>query len=360
MSNSVFLLSYTVGEDAYNKVPEICERYGKKVVFIGGHTALAKASDLVREAIKGSKLEVIDTLWYGGEASYGNAEKLKTIKSVQDADMIFAFGGGKAIDTCKCLTNQLKKPFFTFPTISSTCASVTTVCAIYHDDGVFKELCWRYAPAEHAFINSKVIAEAPDKYLWAGIGDTLAKGYEPEFSARGKELNHLNTLGVTLSKQCQEPLVKYGTKALESCKKDQVSNELEETILTIIVTTGFVSNAVINDYNSSIAHAICYGCSTVHEVEKNHLHGELVSYGVLVLLMIDNKKEEISKLLKFYKSIDLPTSYKKFGINPDDLENKILKKASEVPDILVSAFHIDKDVLRKGVNDLEEYVAQYK
>ncbi|MDR3259768.1 MAG: iron-containing alcohol dehydrogenase family protein [Fusobacteriaceae bacterium] len=359
MSNSVFLPNYTIGADAYQKVVEICEKYGEKVVFVGGKTALSKASDLVREAIKGSKLEVIDELWYGGEASYENVEKLKATKSIQDADMVFAFGGGKAIDTCKCLTKQINKPFFTFPTISSTCASVTTVCAIYHDDGVFNELCWRYAPAEHAFINSKVIAEAPDKYLWAGIGDTMAKGYEPEFSARGKELNHLNTIGVTLSTQCQEPLVKYGTKALESCKNDQVSNELEETILAIIVTTGLVSNAVINDYNSSIAHAICYGCSTVHNVEKNHLHGELVSYGVLVLLMIDNRKEEISKLLKFYKSIDLPTTYNKFEITPDELENKILKKASEVPDIDIAAFHIDKDVLRKGVKDLEEYVAKY-
>jgi glycerol dehydrogenase len=296
----------------------------------------------------------------GGEASYNNVEKLKAMKSIQDADMIFAFGGGKAIDTCKCLTNQIKKPIFTFPTISSTCASVTTVCAIYHDDGAFNEPYRRSAPAEHTFINSRVIAKAPDKYLWAGIGDTLAKGYEPEFSSRGRELDHLNTIGVTLSKQCQEPLIKYGAKALESCKKDQVSNELEETILAIIVTTGLVSNAVINDYNSSIAHAICFGCSTVHEVAKNHLHGELVSYGVLVLLMIDNKKEEINKLLKFYKAIGLPTTYKKFEISHDELENKILKTASEMLDIIVSPFHIDKDVLRKGVNDLEEYVAQYK
>jgi glycerol dehydrogenase len=65
MNKSVFLPSYTIGEDAYQKVTEICERYGKKIVFVGGHTALEKASDHVCEAIKGSKLEVIDTLWYG-------------------------------------------------------------------------------------------------------------------------------------------------------------------------------------------------------------------------------------------------------------------------------------------------------
>ncbi len=125
MSNrSVFLPNYSIGDSAYDEIIKVCSNYGKKVVFIGGKTALEKASHLVKNLMEGSELEVVDTLWYGGEAAYANVEKLKEMKAVHEADIIFAFGGGKAIDTCKVLTGDLNKPLFVFPTISSTCAAL--------------------------------------------------------------------------------------------------------------------------------------------------------------------------------------------------------------------------------------------
>lgn len=354
MTKNIFLPNYSIGENPYTEVPGVCEPYGKKVVFIGGKTALEKAAHLVKEAIKDSSLEVIDTLWYGGEACYENVEMLKNEKAVMEADMIFAFGGGKALDTCKCLTGQLKKPLFTFPTISSTCAAVTSVCAMYQKTGVFRDLYWRFAPAEHAFISTKIIAEAPDKYLWAGMGDTMAKGYEPEFSARGRSLNHSNALGVTMSQLCQQPLVKYGKKALEDCKANKVSDELEETILAIIITTGIVSNYVINDYNSSLAHALCYGFSTLHHVETTHLHGEIVSYGVLVLLMVDGRTDEIDRIMPFYKGIGLPTSYKDLDAADNEME-QVVQKAIAVPDLTVSAFPVTREMIWDAINKVENY-----
>ena len=52
---------------------------------------------------------------------------------VQQADMIFAIGGGKSTDTGKCL-GKLKAvnkiPVFSFPTIASNC-SACTMCFNY-------------------------------------------------------------------------------------------------------------------------------------------------------------------------------------------------------------------------------------
>src|SRR3712207_8134760 len=55
-----------------------------------------------------------------------------------------------------------------------------------------------------------------------------------------------------------------------------------QTCALPIFNTGLVSNHVINDYNSCLAHALCYGFSSIPKVESSHLHGEMVSYGVLV------------------------------------------------------------------------------
>ena len=126
MQKSLFP-GYTVGPDAYDDIVNVCPAYGKKAAIIGGKKALAAAESLIRKAVEGSGIEITGTFWYGGEASRENMDMLRP--QVADADMIFAVGGGKAIDTCKVLAHETHRPFFTFPTIASTCAACTT-CSI--------------------------------------------------------------------------------------------------------------------------------------------------------------------------------------------------------------------------------------
>ena len=97
------------------------------VVLIGGKTALSKAQDAILEAVKGH-LDVTGVLWYGGNATYENVDKLMNTKEVQDADMVFAVGGGRAVDCCKTMADKMGKPVFTFPTIASNCAACTAIC----------------------------------------------------------------------------------------------------------------------------------------------------------------------------------------------------------------------------------------
>ena len=80
---SVYLPNYSVGPDCYNEIPAVTARYGKKVVLIGGKTALSKAQDAILEAVKGH-LDVTGVLWYGGNATYENVDKLMNTKEVQD------------------------------------------------------------------------------------------------------------------------------------------------------------------------------------------------------------------------------------------------------------------------------------
>lgn len=347
-----YLPDYTIGENAYECIPQICVNSGNKIVLIGGQSALEKAKPVIIEAIENSPLEIIDTLWYGGEAAYENVEKLKGKDSVQQADMIFGVGGGKALDTSKILSDLLNKPLYTFPTIASTCAAITSICAVYHLNGTFIEPHYIKRCALHTFINTKIIAEAPDQYLWAGMGDTLAKGYEPEFSSRGLDLDFSNSLGITISKMCYEPLVKYGIKAMNDCKEKKTSQELEEIILAIIITTGLVSNCVIFDYNTGAAHALCYGFTTIPSVHKNHLHGELVAYGVLIELIIDNRIDEVNKLIPFYQSIQLPTKLSDIEVDISMIDG-IIEFALQRDDLKVAHKNITFQLFKEAILTLE-------
>ena len=103
-----------IGTDAYADIPMVCEKYGTKAVIIGGTHALAAAADLIKEAVADSNIMITGVFEYGGEASREHIDELNSHQEVIDADMIFACGGGKAIDTCKVLSQESNRPFFTF------------------------------------------------------------------------------------------------------------------------------------------------------------------------------------------------------------------------------------------------------
>ena len=44
------LPSYSIGSKVYDKIPEICEPYGTKVIAIGGHKAINAAKDKIIKA----------------------------------------------------------------------------------------------------------------------------------------------------------------------------------------------------------------------------------------------------------------------------------------------------------------------
>ncbi len=341
MSNqTIYLPNYTVGEQAYKKISYITKPYGTKAVVIGGKTAMAKAHDALLAGVSNTDTELLDFLWYGGDATMENVERLQRDTAVQDADMLFAVGGGRACDTVKVLGAVLNKPVFTFPTLASNCAACTSLSVIYNSDGSFDKYHYQNHPALHTFINTTIIAESPAELFWAGIGDALSKECEVEYCCREKNLTHLPLLGLGIAKTCTAPLLQYGEKALADCRDNQVSEELEEVVLDIVMLTGIVSNCAVHIsdqipqadqyyYNSSLAHCVYYGCSLLPACES-HLHGEIVAFGVLCLLKYDNNTAEFERIFKFNKALGLPTTMADIDLTSDDLPTVAAKAASVI------------------------------
>lgn len=342
---------YTIGEDAYQNIAAVCAPFGKKAAIIGGKHALAAAEEKIRRAVEGSGIEVTGTYWYGGEASVENIAMLEP--QVKEADMLFAVGGGKAIDTVKVLAHMTHRPFFTFPTIASTCASCTSLGILYHPDGSLREYSFSKIPPNHIFIDPQIIADAPVKYLWAGMGDTMAKHFECTTSSRGDVPSHSDAMGIALSSMCAEPILRWGQKAMEDCKAHQVTYELTEIILSIIVSTGLVSNFVQVDYTTGLAHAIYNGFTILPSTEEHHhLHGEVVSYGILAMLTIDKKYEERDKVLVFNRSIGLPTRLSDIHAKPEDLP-AVAEKALQGIDVRKWPYAVTAEMIVDGIQELE-------
>ncbi|MBQ9155221.1 MAG: iron-containing alcohol dehydrogenase family protein [Eubacterium sp.] len=320
---TIYAPPYTVGPEAYGKISEYTRLYGTRAVVIGGTRAMAAAKEKLIRAAAGTDLEIIDFILFGRECTFETAGKLATLPAVREADMIFAVGGGKAIDTCKLVSMELKKPYFAFPTIASNCAAASSLSIVYHEDGSFCDFVHFLDSARHVFIDTQIIAEAPREYLWAGIGDTYAKYYEVSISARDEDLSHYIALGVNMSRMCMETLIRHGEQALKDNINKQPSCDLEQAALAIIITTGWVSMLVARDhsmdYNGGVAHAFFYGLCNLPGFDENHLHGVVVGFGVLLLLMMDGREEECRKLMEFNKKVGLPVRLSDIDVTLDQV-----------------------------------------
>ena len=302
MSQSDYTLvlpAFTIGANAYDAIGQVTKPFGKKVVIIGGKTALSKAEKPLLDAIKNTDLEVLGVLWYGDDATYERVDALMAEDAVKNADLIFGVGGGRAIDTCKVVADKVGKPYFAFPTVASNCAPSTAIAVMYNEDKSFAGYYYLPTPPVHTFINMDIIADSPFDLFWAGIGDAMSKECESELASRAADIFHTVLLGRALGKVCTEPLLEYGEKALADFKEKKVTYELQQVVLDIIISTGLVSNCTTGHngvyyYNSSIAHLFYNSSTVLPQVVEGHLHGEIVSFGVLVLLTYDKQFELLS------------------------------------------------------------------
>ena len=228
---------------------------------------------------------------------------------------------------------------------------------MYNEDGTFLKPNFFIRPAMHAFIDTEIIAKAPAQYMWAGIGDTYAKYYEATISSRGEQLEHFTSLGVALSVMCRNPLLEYGAKALEDHKKGLCTYDVEQVVLAIVVTTGiasiFLTKDFTPDYNSGLAHAIFYALTSYPVIEEKHLHGEVVGFGVLLALLVDQQYEEFEKIYTLNQQLQLPTSLEQIEITEEQWEES-MDRIPEMSDIRHYPYKVTKEMLVLAMNQLKE------
>ncbi|MGN1136141.1 MAG: iron-containing alcohol dehydrogenase family protein [Oscillospiraceae bacterium] len=350
---SMTLPNYTIGEKAYEQIPTFCGRFGGKAVIVGGKTAMEKAAAKIRSNSGG--INILDEVFYGGECSYENVDALMRNEKVKAADMIFAVGGGKATDTGKCLADKLGKPVFTFPTISSNCSCCTCVSIMYKPDGTFIEPYFFNNAPVHAFIDTQILCEAPEKYIWAGMGDTIAKYYEATISAKGETPEHFKAMGLVISQMCTTPIFENGAAAYKANIDKVPTEEFKETVLAINVSTGLASIMLTRDhtpdYNSGLAHAVFYTLTSVG-IEEKHLHGEVVALGVLICLLYDGQTEEFMRVRKFCEEVGLPVRLEDIDISEETMDS-LVPMICGMSDVSHYPYKVTPEKLREAIKALQ-------
>ena len=351
----VYYSNYSIGVDVYQEVPQVVKYYGKQILLIGGEKALQAGKEKLVRAMEGTNLSIAHCVISSHECSYAEMDRIISLVKDTQIDMVFGMGGGKAIDNAKGVAEKMGLPVFTFPTIAATCAATTALSVVYKEDGNFEEFYFYERPALHCFIDLDIIANAPAIYLQAGMGDTIGKYFECHFSARGDELAHSSRLGRTISEMCYFPLLDHGAKALSDCKNHVVSEELQEAVLANIVSTGLVSLMVLDQYNCAVAHSVYYGLVLLPGFEEDNLHGNVVSYGVLVQLAVDGEVEQAKEVKAFLEQLGIRTTLAEMGVKLDrTLLEPVLKETVTGPDMEHIPYPINEDMIFEAMKIVEQ------
>lgn len=297
----------------------------RSVVFIGGEKALESSEKTVKQVLDKAGIRLTGTVIYGKDSTQTAIDKLISTPIVQEADVIFGFGGGRALDTAKMVAKELDKEIITFPTVCSNCSAGTAIAVIYNDDHSLLKYGYPNTPL-HIFINTEVIAQAPSKYFWAGIGDGISKGPEVERAVkeaqyRGVCLSHTANLGLAIAKSSKDAFYHYGSQGLQDVKQQRCSKAVEEIALDIIVSTGYASNLTNQPdffYNTCHAHAF-YNATTAISRGGEHLHGAVVAFGVMVLHAYFDEWEDLERVACFNQSLGLPICLADIGLSQEHI-----------------------------------------
>ena len=358
LTDLVTLPKFCFGRGVYIQFPRLCANLGSTFVVVGGETAMRKGLPALTSALNGTGMRMLAALPFGGACTMRAMETLAEKAAPLSPDFIVGMGGGKAIDTAKGTANLLKLPLVSLPTLVSNCAPITALSVVYRDDGPFDRFLFYDAPPALTLVDLQIAADAPAKYFRAGMGDTLAKHLESTFSARGdtlgEGLDHMSSIALALSSTCYDPIIQHGRAALDEVMRGEAGPAMEICARSIIVSAGLVSLMANDDYNCALAHAVCYGLQHFEHVEREYLHGDLVAYGALVQLVLDQQEEKARGLHSFLSSLGVPVSLAQMRVPLDrNALESCLIEATTGPDMAHIPYPVTRDMVFEAMKRVE-------
>jgi len=307
---------YIQGENATGEMLRFARQLGEKLLIIASPTAIGKI--LPHYGIIAVEGHII-LEEFNGECCEKELDRLSGIAEVHQVEVILGMGGGKVIDTAKIVADRASLPVVIVPTIASTDAPCSGCAVIYTEEGVFESVYYQKMNPQVVLVDSAVIAQAPMRFLVAGMGDALSTWFEARSCVDSKSPNvcgGLSTMtALNLARLCYDTLLKYGTAAKQACEEHVVNPALEYIIEanTLLSGIGFESSGL------ATAHAVHNGLSVLPETHAFY-HGEKVAIGVLTGLFLNGATpDETETVYAFCEEVGLPTTFGEIGIiDPTD------------------------------------------
>ena len=337
---------YVQGEDEILNLGYFVKTFGVSALLIAHPDDVARVRDKLDATAANFGVTFIEG-GFCGECSRPEIKRLKDTAIEKNCNCTIGLGGGKAIDTAKCVAQG--EALIIVPTIAATDAPTSHSAVIYTPEGAFEDYDYFKQSPSVVLVDTTVIAMAPTRFLVSGMGDALSTYFEAR--ATTNSYSNVNAglpcgyregvcgpakstnAALALAALCYKTLIQDGLKAKLACDLNVVTPALENIIEANILLSGlgFESGGLAG------AHAIHDGLTILGGTHK-YYHGEKVAFGTLAQLILENSPiEEIHEVLDFCLEVGLPVCLADIGV--DNISEEELAAVAEKSCIAEESIH---------------------
>lgn len=337
---------YVQGEDEILNLGYFVKTFGTSALLIAHPDDVSRVKEKLDATAEKFQITFVES-GFTGECSRQEVARLQEVAKENGCSCTIGLGGGKAIDTAKCVA--MGDALIICPTIAATDAPTSHSAVLYTPEGAFDDYAYFKQSPSVVLIDTTVIANAPTRFLVSGMGDALSTYFEARATSNSYsnvnaglpcgvreglcgEAKGTNT-ALALATLCYQTLLKDGRKARVSCDCNQVTPALENIIEANILLSGlgFESGGL------AAAHAIHDGL-TILEGTHKYFHGEKVAFGTIAQLVLENApKEELHEVLEFCVAVGLPVCLADIGV--DSITGEELMQVAEKACIPEESIH---------------------
>ena len=337
---------YVQGEDEILNLGYFVDSFGNSALLIAHPDDVQRVKEKLNSTSSKFGVKFIEGS-FGGECSRQEVARLKKVAEDKGCSCTIGLGGGKAIDTAKCVAEG--EALIIVPTIAATDAPTSHSAVYYTPDGAFDDYAYFKQSPTVVLIDTTVIANAPTRFLVSGMGDALSTYFEARATAASyAKVNAGLPCGVregvcppavgtntalALATLCYQTLLADGVKAKFACESNKVTSSLENIIEANILLSGLGFESA----GLGGAHAIHDGLTILPGTHK-YFHGEKVAFGTLAQLVLENAPtEEIEEVLSFCQKVGLPMCLADIGV--DTISQEELMEVAEKSCIPEESIH---------------------
>ena len=344
------------GENAWNKSIDSIIKLCKKPLILGRSSSTKKLRNTFERDLLSNGIEVM-SFDLSHDCCELDVKNVCQFSKKHSCDGIVAAGGGKVLDAGKLIADLLGINCITIPLSASTCAGWTALSNIYTPDGKFiRDVTLKKCPDLLIFDHS-IVRAAPPRTLASGIADAVAKWYESSLTSSTSQDGFVQQ-AVQMARVLRDQLFLNGYKAF----KDPLSISWGTVAEGCALTAGIIGGLGGARCRTAAAHPIHNGLTQL-EFKNKPLHGELVGFGLLVQLHLEEKnsnsqlpKQAKSQLIDFLSQLNLPISTESIclkNINSNELLKACRFACKEDSDIHKLPFPISERELLEAIQSYQ-------
>lgn len=363
---------YVQGENELENLGYFIKTFGTSALLIAHPDDAARVQAKLDATSEKFGVTIVES-GFSGQCSRGEVARLEQAARDNECDCIIGLGGGKALDTAKCVAKG--EALIICPTIAATDAPTSHSAVLYHDDGAFDDYAYFKQSPSVVLIDTTVIAQAPTRFLVSGMGDALSTYFEARANVESRaSINaglpcgareglcppaHGTNTAFALATLCYQTLLEDGAKAKAACDSNVVTASLENIIEANILLSGlgFESGGL------AAAHAIYDGMSVLPGTHK-YFHGEQVAFGTLCQLVLEGAStEDIETVLDFCSQVGLPVCLADIGVESiTDEELMTVAEKTCIPEESVHSmpFPVTPEMVAAAVKTADRIGSEYK